>query len=101
MSAKPALFGRGRDQGSSRNTRGDRTRTGRMRKACVLPVAGSALCVGQANADEGGVSFWLPGFFGSLAAAPLQPGFALTSMYYHTSVSAGGDVARAQDIRIG
>ena len=27
-----------------------------------------------AMADEGGVSFWLPGFFGSLAAAPQQPG---------------------------
>jgi hypothetical protein len=27
-----------------------------------------------ATADEGGVSFWLPGFFGSLAAAPQQPG---------------------------
>src|SRR3954463_3552558 len=24
-------------------------------------------------ADEGGVSFWLPGLFGSLAATPLQP----------------------------
>jgi hypothetical protein len=27
-----------------------------------------------ARADEGGVSFWVPGFFGSLAAAPQQPG---------------------------
>jgi hypothetical protein len=54
-----------------------------------------------AAADEGGVSFWLPGLFGSLAAAPLQPGFSLTSIYYHTSVSAGSDVARAQEIRVG
>ena len=30
----------------------------------VLSTATSSL------ADEGGVSFWLPGFFGSLAAAP-------------------------------
>ena len=29
-----------------------------------------------ATADEGGVSFWLPGFFGSLAAAPQQPIYA-------------------------
>jgi hypothetical protein len=28
-----------------------------------------------AKADEGGVSKWIPGFFGSLAA--LQPGFSL------------------------
>jgi hypothetical protein len=27
-----------------------------------------------AKADEGGVSFWVPGFFGSLAATPQQPG---------------------------
>src|SRR5262245_61005910 len=40
-------------------------------------------------ADEGGVSFWIPGFFGSLAAAPLQPGWSLQTNYYHTSVSAG------------
>jgi hypothetical protein len=97
MSAKPALFGRGRDQGGSRNTRGDRTRTARMRKACVLLVAGFALYVGQANADEGGVSFWLPGLFGSLAAVPQQPGFSLATIDYHTTVSAGGDVALARE----
>jgi hypothetical protein len=54
-----------------------------------------------AAADEGGVSVWLPGFFGSLAAAPLQPGWALQSTYYHTSVSAGADVSRAREIEIG
>jgi hypothetical protein len=54
-----------------------------------------------ARADEGGVSFWLPGFFGSLAAAPQQPGWSLTSIYYHTSVSAGADVARAREFQIG
>jgi hypothetical protein len=54
-----------------------------------------------ATADEGGVSFWLPGFFGSLAAAPQQPGWAVTSIYYHTSVSAGADVARAREFETG
>jgi len=57
--------------------------------------------VGSAKADESGVSFWLPGFFGSLAAAPQQPGWSLTSVYYHTSVSAGADVARAREFQIG
>jgi hypothetical protein len=52
-------------------------------------------------ADEGGVSFWPPGFFGSLAAAPQQPGWSLTSIYYHTSVSAGADVARAREFETG
>ena len=50
-----------------------------------------------AAADEGGVSFWVPGFFGSLAAAPQQAGWSLTTFYYHTSVSAGGDVAIARE----
>jgi len=54
-----------------------------------------------ATADEGGVSFWLPGMYGSLAAVPLQPGWSVATVYYHTSVSAGGDVAAARQITIG
>jgi hypothetical protein len=54
-----------------------------------------------ALADEGGVSFWVPGFFGSLAAAPQQPGWSLATIYYHTSVSAGADVARAREFTLG
>jgi hypothetical protein len=54
-----------------------------------------------ARADEGGVSFWIPGFFGSLAAAPSTPGWSMTSIYWHDSVSAAGDVARARDITLG
>jgi hypothetical protein len=54
-----------------------------------------------AFADEGGVSFWVPGFFGSLAAAPQQPGWSLANIYYHTSVSAGADVARAREFTLG
>jgi hypothetical protein len=37
----------------------------------------------MAHADEGGVSFWLPGFFGSLAAVPAQaPGWSITTIYF-------------------
>src|ERR1044071_385907 len=53
--------------------------------ACTLAVSATA-----ARADEGGVSMWLPGQFGSLAAAPGTPGWSFASVYYHTSVSAGG-----------
>jgi hypothetical protein len=53
-----------------------------------------------AVADEGGVSFWLPGLFGSLAAVPQQPGWQVTAMEYYDSVKAGGDVALARDITI-
>src|SRR5262244_4621253 len=56
---------------------------------------------GPAVADEGGVSFWVPGFFGSLAAAPQQPGWSFTTIYYHTAVSAGADVAFARQVHPG
>jgi hypothetical protein len=53
-----------------------------------------------AMADEGGVSFWAPGFFGSLAAAPQQPGWSLATIDYHTSVSGGADVSLAREFEI-
>jgi len=53
------------------------------------------------QADEGGVSFWLPGLFGSLAAVPQQPGWALTVINYYDSVGASGSVAAAREITIG
>lgn len=39
-------------------------------------------------ADEGGSSFWLPGQFGSLAATPVEPGWSLPLVFYHTDVNA-------------
>ena len=67
-------------------------------------AAGAVLCAcipTSSFADEGGVSFWLPGLFGSLAATPLQPGLTFSSTYYHTSVTAGGDISRAREITVG
>jgi hypothetical protein len=63
--------------------------------AALLSVSGTA------RADEGGVSYWVPGFFGSLAATPLQPGWSVATIYYHTSVDAGGDVAFARQVTRG
>src|SRR5262249_21821718 len=57
--------------------------------ALICGTVAWACCTSAAKADQGGVSFWIPGFFGSLAAAPLQPGWTLQTNYYHTSVSAG------------
>ena len=54
-----------------------------------------------AQADEGGVGFWLPGLFGSLAAAPQVPGWSLGMIYIHDSVSASSNVATARAITIG
>src|SRR6185312_3867188 len=56
----------------------------------ALLVAVSIGVSGAALADEGGVSFWLPGGYGSLAAVPGQPGWSFGSIYYHTTLSAGG-----------
>jgi hypothetical protein len=67
--------------------------------ASLLAVVAFA-AIDEAKADEGGVSFWVPGFFGSLAAAPQQPGWSLATIYNHTSVSAGADVARAREFQI-
>jgi hypothetical protein len=70
---------------------------------CGGAVAASLALPAQiARADEGGVSFWVPGLYGSLAAVPqAAPGWSATTIYWHDSVSAGGDVARAREITIG
>src|SRR5438876_3378173 len=57
-----------------------------------------ALALGYqvAFADEAGVSIWLPGTFGSLAAAPVQPGLQWPTTYYkipRTRQSSGGQKA--------
>ena len=69
--------------------------------AALALLLGMMMAPRVAKADEGGVSFWIPGFFGSLAAAPLQPGWSATTIYYHTSVDAGGDVAFARQVSRG
>ncbi|MGO9848780.1 MAG: transporter [Methylocella sp.] len=61
---------------------------------CSLP--------GVSRADEGGVSFWLPGLYGSLAAVPqAAPGWSFYTFNYYTNVSAGADVSAAREVQIG
>jgi len=64
--------------------------------AGILSMASSV-----SRADESGTSFWLPGTFGSLAAVPTTPGWSVATVYYHTSVKAGADVAASREIQIG
>jgi hypothetical protein len=64
-------------------------------------VGGTLTAPNDAFADEGGVSFWLPGLYASLAAASVQPGWSVTAMEYLDSVRAGGDVALAREVQIG
>lgn len=68
--------------------------------AAIMAGAISAV-PGAARADQGGVSFWIPGLFGSLAAVPGQPGFNFATVYYHTSVGASGAIAAAKEVEIG
>src|SRR5215467_10204874 len=77
------------------------SRLARWGGAGVLALYAIAIAPGPADADEGGVSFWLPGLYGSLAATPEQPGWSFANIYYHATVSAGGDVAAARQFSIG
>lgn len=56
---------------------------------------------GPVHADQAGVSYWVPGRFGSLAAAPTVPGWSMAEVYYHTTVGASGAAAAAREIQIG
>ena len=83
-------------------------RSGRFRPSLRSLAASAALAIGAvislpaiSLADENGVSFWLPGLFGSLAAVPQQPGWAFTVANYFTSLSASGAVAASREITIG
>jgi hypothetical protein len=64
-------------------------------------AAGLALGPDISRADESGVSFWVPGLYGSLAATPTTPGWSIAAIYYHTSVNASGSVAAAREIQVG
>jgi hypothetical protein len=67
----------------------------------IVAIAALVSCPSISRADEGGVSFWLPGQYASFAAAPQVPGWALGVIYYHTNVSAFGNVAASKEIIAG
>ena len=74
---------------------------GRLRARFALAAALLALSALMATArisraDEGGVPFWLSGQFGSLAAVPQVPGWAIGITDYYASVSASGNAAAAR-----
>ena len=79
----------------------DRPSTRWVRWAAALAFAAFAWPTNIALADEGGVSFWLPGIYGSLAAAPQQPGWSFAGVNYFDSVSASGSIAAAREVTVG
>jgi hypothetical protein len=61
------------------------------------------LFVQTASADEAGVSFWLPGQYGSYSAVPSDPGWSFESTFYHATAAADASTsfARGGGIRAG
>ena len=76
--------------------------TGRtISKAAFCFVLSLFGAIPASHADEGGVSLWLPGTFGSLAATPLTPGWSLATVFLHVSAAASGNVAAAREVTLG
>src|SRR6267154_3305123 len=71
------------------------------RVGCAITTAALMLCPATSHADESGISFWLPGLEGSLAAVPTTPGWSVATVYYHTSVNASGAAAAAREFQVG
>ena len=65
---------------------------GWSRSFALAALAFAAISPLRALADEGGVSFWLPGTYGSLAAVPGVPGWSFATFNYYDSVSPGKSV---------
>ncbi len=86
---------------SGRETRGREKSIGLLFTAAAIFTAAITLAPQASHADEGGVSFWLPGLFGSLAAAPAEPGWSVAAINYFTNVNAGANVAAARQIEVG
>ncbi len=60
-------------------------------KLSVVALAGMGWAA-EARADEGGLSFWLPGLQGSFAAVPTTPGLSFAAVYVHPSASSDSEI---------
>jgi hypothetical protein len=76
--------------------------TGRGGAVCAVAALSllAAMKPDNGYADEGGVSFWFPGQFGSLAAVPQAPGWSVGVLNVYESVGATGNVAAAREVTI-
>ena len=78
-----------------------RTESKLVRIGGVVTTAALLLFPEVSRADEGGISFWVPGLYGSLAAVPTTPGWSVAAIYYHTTVSADGAAAASREFQVG
>ena len=71
-----------------------------MKCTSVTMLASAAIAAAffphVSRADESGISFWLPGLYGSLSVTPTTPGWSVATIYYHTSVNAAGAAAASR-----
>jgi hypothetical protein len=74
-----------------------------IHSACPLAVLLCLIFAHTAAADEAGVSFWLPGQYGSFSAEPSSPGWSFESTFYHATAaaSASASFARGGGIQAG
>jgi hypothetical protein len=74
-----------------------------MQLCCSALVSLSMIVIAVAPsfAEEGGVSFALPGSYGSFAAVPAEPGWTLSVTDYFAAASGGASVARSREIETG
>jgi hypothetical protein len=68
--------------------------------AMLLAVGVISIASSASVADESGISFWLPGLYGSLSATPTTPGWSVATIYYHTSVNASGAAAASRVVQV-
>jgi hypothetical protein len=66
----------------------------------AVPLLSQSGAITVAVADEGGVSFWLPGQYGSYAAAPAKPGWSFESTFYYAAASATASASFSRGGRI-
>lgn len=71
--------------------------------AILVSFGAMAVCSQSSRADEGGVSFWLPGQYASLTATTSTPGWSFATMYYHANTGSAGNKVFPQgtEIRLG
>jgi hypothetical protein len=69
--------------------------------ALGLALGAVAFAGSVAKADENGISFWLPGTYGSLAAVPVNPGWSFSTVYYPLFVSESGAIAAQREFELG
>ena len=55
------------------------------RVSCAAAAAVLLIAPNISRADESGISFWLPGLSGSLAAVPSTPGWSVAAIYHNTA----------------